>query len=113
MKRWKTMIAAVVLCSACSVQQPPDNRQRAADGTITEELQTMFDEACEGLIGVRYIPEELMEAQIISGTNYRFLCEKQNIGMILDTSKQYAIVTVYVDPDGNAEIVDIEEKQDD
>ena len=109
------MTAAVVLCIACSAQQPADEWQKATDGTITEELQIMFDEACEGLIGVRYIPEELLETQTAAGMNYRFLCEKQNIGMILDASKQYAIVTVYVDPDGNAEIVDIEdiEKQDD
>ena len=109
MERWKKVIAATVLCTACSAQEAAPAWQQAEDSTVTEELRILFDQACEGLIGVRFIPEELLETQMVSGTNYRFLCERQNIGMILDTSKQYAIVTVYVDPDGNAEILDIEE----
>ena len=101
MKRWKSIVPAAVLLAACTVQETADN-------TVTEELQIMFDQAAVGLIGVRYIPEELLETE--SGRYYRFLCEKQRIGMILSTQKEYSIVTVYDDPDGTAEIVDVQDK---
>ena len=101
MKRWKSIFPAAVLLAACTVQETADN-------SVTEELQIMFDQAAEGLIGVRYIPEELLETE--PGRYYRFLCEKQRIGMILSTQKEYSIVTVYDDPDGTAEIVDIQDK---
>ena len=104
MKRWrKAFLAAAVLAMSCSAQEA------AEDNTVTEELQEIFDQASEGLIGIRLIPEALLDTQTATGTYYRILCEKQNIGMVLDTGKQYAVVTVYMDPDGSAQIVDMED----
>ena len=103
MKRWKKAVLAAVLAMSCSAQEIKE------DNTVTEELQAVFEQACEGLIGIRLIPEALLDTQTDNGTYYRILCEKQNIGMILNTDKQYAVVTVYVGPDGSAQIVDMEE----
>ncbi len=79
------------------------------DSTLTEDLQALFDQAAEGLIGVRYIPEELLGTDC--GGQYRFLCEKQRIGMILSTQKEYSIVTVCEGQEGNPVIVDIQDTE--
>ena len=80
--------------------------QAAEDGTITEELQEIFDRAMEKMVGVDYTPVELLETQIVSGTNYKFLCESQVVAP--DAPVQMAVVTIYEDLEGNAEVLDIE-----
>ena len=84
--------------------------QEAEDGTITEELQALFDKAMESLVGVDYVPVELLATQIVSGTNYKFLCEGTTVVPDGET-KQY-IVTIYEDLEGNAEVMNIEEVQE-
>lgn len=80
--------------------------QAAEDGTITEELQALFDKAMEKMVGVDYTPVELLETQIVAGTNYKFLCESQVVAP--DAPVQMAVVTIYEDLEGNAEVLDIE-----
>jgi hypothetical protein len=45
------------------------------DAVLTEEAQSAFDKAMEGLVGVNYTPLALLGTQLVSGTNYSFLCE--------------------------------------
>ena len=80
------------------------------DGTVTEELQALFDKASEKMVGVDYTPVELLEKQIVSGTNYKFLCESKVVSP--DAAVQKAVVIIYEDLEGNAEILDIEVLED-
>lgn len=79
--------------------------EAARDGTVTKELQELFDQAAEGLTGVSYTPIELLETQLVAGTNYRFLCESRVVVPGAETGK--TLVTVYKDLEGNARITDI------
>lgn len=79
----------------------------AEDGTITDELMEIFEKAMDEMTGVSYTPVELLETQIVSGTNYKFLCEAQTV--VPGAEKRQAVVTIYRDLNGNAEVLDIEE----
>ena len=69
----------------CGQKAPAEVKEETAaggweaveDGTITEELQALFDRAMEKMVGVDYTPVELLEKQIVAGTNYKFLCESR------------------------------------
>ena len=84
--------------------------EAAQDGTITKELQELFDRAVEGLTGVDYTPIELLETQIVAGTNYKFLCESRVVAP--DAETKQAIVTVYEDLEGNVSIIDISDTKE-
>ncbi len=84
--------------------------EEAQDGTITEDLQELFDKAMEGLVGVDYSPIELLEKQIVSGTNYRFLCESRVV--YPGAAVRKAVVTIYEDLEGNVSILDIEAEEE-
>ena len=84
--------------------------EAAQDGTITKELQELFDRAVEGLTGVDYTPIELLETQIVAGTNYKFLCESRVVAP--DAETKQAIVTVYEDLDGNVSVTDISDTEE-
>ena len=75
---------------------------------MTEELKEIFEIATEDLIGVKYEVIELLETQIVSGTNYKFLAEKQVV--YPGSEKETVIVTVYKDLMGRVSILDIEPK---
>lgn len=40
---------------------------------LTESDQQVFNEALEGFVGVKYVPESV-STQVVSGTNYRYNC---------------------------------------
>ena len=84
--------------------------EEVQDGTITEDLQELFDKAMEGLVGVDYSPIELLEKQIVSGTNYRFLCESRVV--YPGAAVRKAVVTIYEDLEGNVSILDIEAEEE-
>ena len=75
------------------------------DAGITETAQGAFDKALEGLVGVNYTPVALLGTQLVSGTNYCFLCEATVV--YPDAQPYYAVVTVYQDLEGKAEIRNI------
>lgn len=72
---------------------------------ITEEARKAFDKAMEGLLGVKYEPLALLSTQLVSGTNYCFLCE----GTTVTPGEPAALylVKVYADLQGGAEILEI------
>jgi hypothetical protein len=82
--------------------------EKVEDGTITEELQEIFDKAIEGLTGVGYKPIRLVEKQIVSGTNYKFLCEATTVTANPTTREAYVIV--YQDLQGNVSILEIQDE---
>ena len=81
--------------------------ETAEDGTITTELQELFDKAMEKLEGVDYTPVKLLETQVVAGTNYRFLCDATVVSPNAETKQ--AIVTIYEDLQGNVEILEIQD----
>ena len=72
---------------------------------ITEEAGKAFEKAMEGFTGVGYVPVALLSTQLVAGMNYRYLCEATTV--VPDAETSYAIVTVYQDLEGNAEITEI------
>lgn len=77
---------------------------------ITEELKAYFDKACETLTGAQYTPLSLLETQVVAGMNYRILCEQT--ATVPGAATEKVIVTLYVDPAGNAEITDVSAYED-
>ena len=75
------------------------------DAALTEEAKDAFDKAMEGLVGVNYTPLALLGTQLVSGTNYSILCEATVV--YPDAQPYYALVTVYRDLQGKAEVRNI------
>ena len=72
---------------------------------VTEELQAIFDEALEGLLGVSYTPVACLGTQAVAGTNYAFLAKAQVV--YPNAQPYYAVVFVNVDPEGQASLMNI------
>ncbi len=71
---------------------------------MTEDAKKALEKACETLTGAEYTPVALLATQVVAGTNYRIICESRPSVPFPECG--YVIVTVYADPDGNAEITD-------
>ena len=72
---------------------------------VSAEAQQAFDKAMEGLVGVNYQPIGLLGTQLVSGTNYSFLCEASVV--YPNAQPYYTVVTVYADLQGKAEVRNI------
>ena len=81
--------------------------QATTDTAIDEDAQAAFDAAMEGLLGVEYEPVDLLATQVVAGTNYCFLCRSTVV--VPDAVPGYALVYVYRDLSGKAEILDIQD----
>ncbi len=73
---------------------------------ITPEMQEIFDEAMDRIIGVDYVPVEMIGTQLVNGTNYMYRCESQTV--YPGAEKKEAIVTIHVDLEGHISLLDIE-----
>ena len=71
---------------------------------MTEDAKTALEKACETLTGAEYTPVVLLATRVASGTYYLIFCESRP--SVPSPERGYVIVTVYADPDGNAEITD-------
>ena len=74
---------------------------------IAPEAQELFDEATEKLIGVDYKAIDLIETQIVNGTNYKFKAESRIVRP--GAEKKTVTVTIHKALDGTVTILDIEE----
>lgn len=77
----------------------------AESPVITDEFRQVFAKATETLAGVDYEPYAYLASQIVAGKNHRVLCKATPT--VPNAVTTYAIVTVYEDLNGNAEITDI------
>ena len=106
-------IALIVLsataCSTAKEEIIDGGWETVEDGEITTELQELFDKATEELEGVDYTPVKLLETQVVSGTNYKFLCDATVVSPDAETKQM--IVTIYQDLQGNVEILDIQDAE--
>ena len=72
---------------------------------IPEEAQAAFDKANADQTDRALRPEALLATQVVSGTNYMFLCS----GMAgkEDPGRYQQVVIVYADLEGNAQIANV------
>lgn len=105
---WVLLALALFALTACGQKEEPAT---LGGWTLTEELtidqkaQGAFDKALEGLTGVDYVPLGLLGTQLVSGTNYCFLCEATVV--YPGAQPYYALVYVYEDLQGGAKILNI------
>ena len=78
---------------------------QAESPVVTDELKAVFENASEGLLGVEYSPVALVSSQVVAGMNYCFLCEATVVYPGAEST--YALVWIYKDLQGNAEITQI------
>ena len=76
-------------------------------GELPADAQAAFDKAVEGLVGAEYVPVVLMSTQVVAGTNYCILCQITPI--VPNATPTWALVYIYADLDGNAEITNVYE----
>ena len=108
-----TMLMVLALC-ACGQSKAPAAEKAptvvggwtiSEDAAITDEARAAIEKAMEGVTGVGYEPVALIGTQLVSGTNYCILCEARVI--VPDAAPYYALVYVYADLKGGAEILNI------
>ncbi len=107
MKKLIALMLAVMMLAAlaaCGRQAAPAvGGWTPAEGAgMTEDAQAAFDKAMEGFVGVNYVPVALLATQLVSGMNYCILCEATVV--YPDARPYYALVYVYRDTQGKAEI---------
>lgn len=79
--------------------------QEADSPVLTEEVKAAFEKATEGFVGVDYVPVAFLSQQVVAGTNYRILCEATTV--YPGAEMHYAVVDVYVSPEGNANFLSV------
>ena len=72
---------------------------------IPEDDLTVFESATAGYMGASFEPIALLGTQIVSGTNYAFLCV-QTVSAA-DDPYSLVVVTIYEDLHGNSEVLNI------
>ena len=72
---------------------------------IDSKMKVAFDMTLGMTDGAVYTPVAILESQVVAGMNYCVLCESEII--YPDAVKTYALVYIYVDLKGNAEVTDI------
>ena len=71
---------------------------------VTDDAKAALAKACETLTGAGYEAKALLGTQVVAGTNYMLLCKVTTV--TAEPTSDYAIVTVYQDLEGNAEITE-------
>ena len=80
---------------------------KAESPEITDAFRTVFAKATSALTGMEYVPVAYLASQVVSGTNHRVLCRAA--ATVPDAEATYAVVYVYEDPNGGAEITGVAE----
>ena len=79
----------------------------AEANALPEDAQAAFDKAMETLVGAEYTPVALLGTQVVAGTNYCILCQISPV--VPDPVPSWALVYIYADLEGNAEILNVYE----
>ena len=103
-----TALLAFSVISAAAEEGPLAGGWTAAsDPTVTQERSELFDKALDGLVGAKYTPVALLSTQVVAGMNYCILC--QITPVVPDGNPSWALVYIYADLQGNAEITNVYE----
>lgn len=108
MKKTIVLLLILALCAASAVAEPLlggwENVQHEA-AELPEDAQAAFDKALDGLVGANYVPVALLSTQVVAGMNYCILC--QITPVVPDAVPTWALVYIYADLQGNAEITNV------
>ena len=77
---------------------------QAESPVLTENVWAVLEKALDGSVGAGYTPLALLSTQVVAGTNYCILCEITPV--VPDAKIHFALVYVYEDVAGNAEITE-------
>ncbi len=77
----------------------------SSNAALFEKAQKALNKAQQDANGITFTAKELIATQVVSGTNYKLLCDGQTTDA-QGTTKEYYVI-VYEDLDGNCEITDI------
>ena len=75
----------------------------AADYTVTEDLQAIFDKGMEMLLGVDYVPLAYLGSQVVAGTNHVFLVKGTVV--VPNAPVSYGLAYFYQDLQGNVTLM--------
>ena len=101
------LVLALLMATAATAEMPAGGWETVEYQAVMlpdEEAQAAFDKATAEIDGMIYIPVALIGKQIVAGTNYCILC--QMIPVVPDAKPVWALVFIYEDLEGNAQIVD-------
>ena len=112
------IVTSVFVFAACSKQNNENENTsnfesenisggwtKAASPAVTDDFKKVFDKAVAELDGVDYTPVAYLASQVVAGTNHCVLCKATPV--VPDAKSSYAIVYIYEDLEGNAQITDI------
>ena len=77
----------------------------AEDPAITDEIRANLSKALEGITGAEYEPVANLGTQVVAGLNRCLLCKVTPV--VPDAVPHYALVYVYENLEGGAEITDV------
>ena len=77
----------------------------ADDPAVTDEMLTRLGLALEGLVGASYEPVANLGEQVVAGLNRCLLCQVSPV--VPNAQPHYALVYVYENPDGGAELLQV------
>lgn len=77
----------------------------AADFTVTEERQAIFDKGVEALLGVNYVPVAYLGSQVVAGTNHVFLAQATVV--YPDAQPTYVLIYLYEDLQGQVTLLNV------
>ena len=102
-----TFVAMLLVCAACAEETPALSGGWAPSESpeITEELQALFDQGMEGLVGVNYVPVAYLGSQVVAGTNHCFLAQATVI--YPDARPSWVLIYLYEDLSGNVSLMNI------
>lgn len=72
---------------------------------ITDDVKAVLEKAASEMVGATYEPVAYLGSQVVAGTNHRILCKLTPAAE--KAGSTYAIVTVYENLEGKAEITEI------
>ena len=119
MKKAACVIVLILSLALCSAAASADSSQKEPVITggweivpheaeeLPEDAQKAFDKATENLVGAKYTPVALLSTQTVAGENYCILC--QITPAAPDADPSWALVYIYADLEGNAEIMNVYE----
>lgn len=74
---------------------------------VPADAQEAFDKAIQGYTGMNFEPKALLATQVVSGTNFAYLCLGERV--VQNPVKGWYVVVVYQDLQGEAKITSAEE----
>ena len=102
------LLLALSLCIAALAEMPGSwTDADPAEGYLPQDAQDAFEKAAQKDTSNTYAPVVLMSKQLVAGTNYCILCRVTPAEQ--DAQAFWALVYVYADLQGDAEITNVYE----